>query len=155
MSKRPHELGTWLFLIISAFVPVVNVDLLIQRRNSQGTRETLLVWREDRWYRGWHLAGGVIRFKESGEDRVKRVAWQELGAKVLVAKEPVLVSEKMAKRRRLRGHFVSLLYECDLTTQPLEALEFVSGAPLPGQWQWHEMPPRKLIPQHRSYRPFF
>jgi len=49
------------FLFISRMSPMVNVDLLIKDENSR----TLLAWRDDVFSgAGWHVPGGVLRFKE-------------------------------------------------------------------------------------------
>jgi len=68
-----------LFLLFSRMTPLVNVDLLI--KNEQG--KTLLTWRDDGyWKPGWHVPGGIIRYKETLADRVRAVAKNELGAEV-------------------------------------------------------------------------
>ena len=65
------------FLFISKLTPIVNVDLLIQDERKR----TLLTWRDDGFYApGWHIPGGIIRFKESTATRIQAVGRQELGA---------------------------------------------------------------------------
>ena len=59
---------------------MVNVDLLI--RNDR--REILLTWRHDELYHGWHVPGGVMRYKERLADRVAAVAHIELGTAVTI-----------------------------------------------------------------------
>ena len=71
-----HGLPQDVFLLISELTPLVNVDLLIH--NSAG--QTLLTWRADELYGpGWHIPGGIIRFKEKARDRISKVADEELG----------------------------------------------------------------------------
>ena len=65
---------TDLFYFVSRMTPLVNVDLLIR---DEGGR-TLLIWRDDEFYHGWHIAGGIIRFKERAADRIAAVAALEL-----------------------------------------------------------------------------
>ena len=72
------------FDFISRITPVVNVDLLI--RNDRG--EILLTWRHDELYHGWHVPGGVVRFKERMADRVAAVARAEIGTDVSMKPEP-------------------------------------------------------------------
>ena len=68
-----------IFLFASRITPMVNVDLLI--RNEQG--QTLLTWREDDFYGpGWHVPGGIVRFKEPIADRISAVASGELGTRL-------------------------------------------------------------------------
>jgi len=141
----PHEL----FYFISQLTPLVNVDLLI--KNSQ--RKTLLVWRDDRFYGpGWHVPGGIIRFKESAIQRVHEVAKSELGAKVEVGSNPIAVCEMMAPDRDVRGHFISLLYVCSIVSGLKDTLKASAlDEPKHGQWKWHEKCPDSLIRQHLQY----
>lgn len=140
------------FLFLSRVTPLVNVDLLI--RDSD--RCTLLTWRADEFYGpGWHVPGGIIRFQERAEDRIRLVAHQELGATVEFDASPHRVVESIARERHARGHFVSLLYRCRLTRAPDPRLQHRNGAPLPGQWRWHSACPRELIPEQRVYADLF
>ena len=50
-----------IFYLVSRLTPMINVDLLIVNEQN----EKLLTWREDQFYGpGWHIPGGIIRFKE-------------------------------------------------------------------------------------------
>src|SRR5437660_7547460 len=98
------------FDLISRVTPVVNVDLLV--RNHR--REILLTWRDDELYHGWHVPGGVVRFKERMADRVAAVARIELAAAVTMKPEPLAVNQ-IITARAARGHFVSFLFDCTLT----------------------------------------
>ncbi len=141
-----------LLLLVSRLTPLVNVDLLIQ----DGDGRTLLTWRHDRFYGpGWHIPGGIIRYKEKALDRVHAVALLELGAEVESEAAPLLVRESIDPHARERGHFVSLLYRCHLLT-PLEpARRFVPQNPQPDQWEWHQHCPSNLIPQQLEYGTYF
>jgi len=141
-----------LFLLVSRLTPLVNVDLLIQDAENR----TLLTWRADEFYgAGWHLPGGVIRFRETAGERVRAVARGELGAEVTFEPTPLWVAESIDRTREIRGHFISLLYRCALTTAPDAELEYRGGRPAPGQWQWHAACPPDLLPVHRIYQRFF
>ena len=68
-------IGEDLFLFVSSLTPIVNVDLLVY--NSKG--QFLLSYRDDRHCgRGWHIPGGCIRFRETIDERIKKVAYTEL-----------------------------------------------------------------------------
>ena len=140
------------FFFVSQLVPMVNVDLLI--KNAEG--QTLLTWREDEFYGpGWHVPGGIIRFKELAETRIQKVAESELKVSVNAEKTPICVKEVMANNRDVRGHFVSMLYRCELTglLNPLQAYQ--AGEPNQnGHWQWHDSCPDNIIPQHEMYRAY-
>ena len=140
------------FLFISKLTPMVNVDLLIKNKVGQ----TLLTWRHDEFYGpGWHIPGGVIRFKESTEMRIAKVAETELGINVISEKTPICIHEVMAPHRDIRGHFISMLYSCTPTTQPNPALEFHDQHLLKNKkWKWHENCPADIIYQHEIYREY-
>lgn len=138
------------FRFVSGVTPLVSVDLLI--RNA--VQHTLLTWRDDEYYRGWHVPGGIVRFKERMADRVAAVARTELGTDVALKGGPVAVNEIMHPTRDARGHFISFLYECDLTGALAEDRRFAQGRPKHGEWAWHGECPPELIPQHQVYRGF-
>jgi ADP-ribose pyrophosphatase YjhB (NUDIX family) len=141
-----------LFYFVSRLTPLVNVDLLI--RNDRG--EILLTWREDQFYKGWHIPGGIIRFKETAAERIKAVGMSELGAAVEADPAPCEVHEKQNCQRDVRGHFISLLY----TTRLISDLDHSRvctdlAHPRNGQWAWHGPCPELLLPNHASYRHLF
>jgi ADP-ribose pyrophosphatase YjhB (NUDIX family) len=137
------------FLLLSRFVPMVNVDLVI--RNDAA--HTLLTWREDEFDGpGWHLPGGVIRYKETAEERIRATAREELDATVEFDPIPIAGQQLIVPDRSERGHFVSLAYRCRLTSAPPEALWFAGGKPVRGQWAWHEQCPPNLILAQDAYR---
>jgi colanic acid biosynthesis protein WcaH len=143
----PYEL----FLFISSLVPMVNVDLLIQDDAGQ----VLLTWRDDEIYgAGWHIPGGVIRFSETVEERIRATALEELGAEVTFDPTPVM-EQSVAPARKVRGHHISLVYRCRLRTVPDESLRFAGGAPSRGQWAWHGRCPADMLPFHKRYCRFF
>ena len=143
----PYEL----FLFISSLVPMVNVDLLI----IDDRKRVLLTWRDDEIHgKGWHVPGGMIRYKETAENRIHATAREELGAGV--AFEPVPeVEEIIDPERRVRGHHISLVYKCRLISEPAAALQFTGGEPKGGQWAWHQDCPTNFIDAHKRYGRFF
>ncbi len=152
LIKNPKKgLPEDIFLFISRTTPMINVDLLI--KNEKG--ETLLTWRDDKYYGpGWHIPGGIIRYKERIKDRIRKVARNELGVKVKFDKEPLAVNEVICLKRKDRGHFISLLYACKLINQPSEKLRYKGGIPKNGQWYWHNKYPKNMISVHNIYRKF-
>ena len=150
--QNPSEgLPEELFLFLSRITPLINVDLLIKNKHNH----TLLTWRDDGYGPpGWHLPGGIIRYKETIHKRVKAVANNELGAEVGFNLAPVAINEIIHNTRKIRGHFISLLYECSLITQPDETLRSKSNSPNPNEWMWHSACPANIIPFHEIYRKF-
>ena len=140
-----------IFLFISRITPIINVDLLI--KNEQG--HTLLTWRDDGYYSpGWHIPGGIVRYKEIISDRINAVAASELGADIKFKKDFLAINEVIQPSRSNRGHFISLLYECTLISSLEKNLRFEEGIPKPGQWAWHDKCPDNIIQVHEMYRKF-
>ena len=140
-----------LFLFVSRITPIINVDLLIKNESDH----TLLTWRDDGYYPpGWHVPGGIIRCKETFADRIRAVARNELGTEVDFNPVPLAINEVIHGQRKNRGHFISLLYQCSLTTQPDESLSCKSNPPNPNEWMWHSTCPANIISVHEMYRKF-
>lgn len=109
-------LGEDLFVFVSSLSPIVNVDLLVY--NSQG--QFLLSRRNDcHCGKGWHVPGGCVRFRESLDDRIRKVASSELSLyDFTYEKQPIKVCEIICNEPRdikvqdERAHFVTLVYKC-------------------------------------------
>jgi colanic acid biosynthesis protein WcaH len=139
------------FLFMSRIVPMINVDLLI--KNKKGN--ILLTWREDEYGpAGWHVPGGIVRYRETFADRIKAVAATELGSPVSFNPVPLLLQETIIPSLKNRAHSISLLYQCTLTDLPDKNLRCGKGRPQRGQWRWHRTGPDDLIPVHEMYRKF-
>jgi len=150
--KNPSEgLPEEVFLFISRVSPLINVDLLIKNKKNQ----TLLAWRDDGYFpAGWHIPGGIVRYKEAISARIKAVAVVELGARVKCSNTPLLIREVIIPSFRNRAHAISFLYKCSLTRPPAKSLMYVKGVPKQGEWAWHDRCPKDLISVHRMYRRF-
>lgn len=109
------------FEFVTTLTPMVNVDLLI--KNDKG--EILLSWRDDYCGRAWHIPGGIIRYKELAQERIQKTALKELGTEVNIVKGPVEIHE-IVMSHQIRGHFISMLYECSLP----------SGYSIPEEKRW-------------------
>jgi colanic acid biosynthesis protein WcaH len=139
------------FYFVSQLTPLINVDLLIKNKNGQ----VLLTWRDDRFYGpAWHIPGGIIRFKENIEDRIEKVALIELEASVRFAPEPIHIRGLINSERDVRGHFISLLFLCELTSDLPKETAYIKGDPRPGQWAWHNGAPKDLLKVHEAFRKY-
>jgi len=138
-----------IFYFVSRLTPMINVDLLIVNERN----EKLLTWREDQFYGpGWHIPGGIIRFKELAETRISKVAELELGATVSWEPRPMVIREIMHPNRDVRGHFISMVYKCKL----IGSLRSENEAPnseqlLNGQWRWFASMPANMIRPHLQF----
>ena len=138
-----------LFIFATKIVPIVNVDLLIK----DDTGRTLLSWRDDQHCgTGWHLPGGIIRYKEPMTARLEKVAETEIGRPVSYHPRPLAVNELIIEPR-VRGHFISFLFNCFIPGSfvPLNAGLAISDV---GYLRWHETCPDDLIDMHELYREY-
>lgn len=109
-------LGDDLFVFVSSLSPIVNVDLLVY--NSHG--QFLLSKRNDNHCgSGWYVPGGCVRFRESLDDRIKKVARNELNlVDFKYDKQPIKFFEIICNEPRdinvqdERAHFITLVYKC-------------------------------------------
>jgi len=104
-----------LFLLVSALVPIPNVDLLVVNQQNQ----LLLSRRNDEYFqKSWHIPGGCMRYGESLEQRIQATAQRELGSQVRFDSEPIAVrnvlrGENTSQRYpKERGHNIAILYQC-------------------------------------------
>lgn len=151
ISNSKKGLPQEVFFFVSRLTPLVNVDLLIRNENNQ----VLLTWRRDQFYNGWHIPGGILRFKETFTKRLEAVAQEEFGARIEHGAAALAVNEMFHPHRDVRGHFISFLYSCRLLSPLDESRKCLNPeAPAHGQWWWHTECPRQLIPQHEVYRKY-
>lgn len=137
------------FLFISRLSPIINVDLLIKDENSR----TLLAWRDDEFSgAGWHVPGGVLRFKEKLETRVLKVAEAEIGVVVKFDPIPMAINQIHCSHDT-RGHFISILYKCFLSKEFVPKNLGLSNKDK-GFLVWHETCPANLIKVHEIYRKY-
>ena len=152
LIKDPsYGLPEEIFYLVSRITPLINVDLLIHNKNG----ETLLTWRggDETSKPGWHIPGGIVRYKEKIADRIRAVAKTELDAKVSFENNPLAVNEIILKQIN-RGSFISLLYSCQLLEGPNPENEFKGDIPNLGEWSWHNKLPKQLIATQKIYKKY-
>ncbi|MFH1387619.1 MAG: NUDIX hydrolase [bacterium] len=138
-----------LFFLISRLVPMVNVDLLIKDEKGR----ILLAWRDDQYAGiGWHLPGGIVRFKEKLEKRIDQVALTEIGQAVSFEPVPLAMNQVICEHE-IRGHFISILYKCSLPGQFIPKNAGLTNKD-PGFLKWHEACPENLVKVHEMYRKY-
>ncbi|MEA3641487.1 MAG: NUDIX domain-containing protein [Lamprobacter sp.] len=139
-----------IFYYISRTTPMINVDLLV----TDPQRGILLAWRDDKHAGiGWHLPGGIIRYRETINQRIHAVALQEIGSPVSCAPGPIAVNQIFADPpKRDRAHFISLLYRCEISSN--YRIDNGGRAPtVPGYLAWHNRCPDDLLTLQEIYRP--
>jgi len=146
-SNPEQGLPEEIFLFISRKTPMINVDLLIKDEKGR----ILLAWRKDKYSgAGWHVPGGIIRYKEKIEKRIKEVARLEIGVPVKFDKTPIAINQFILKQKE-RAHFISLLYNCFLESGFMPKNKGLKPGDS-GYLKWHSKPPANLIKVHEIYR---
>jgi colanic acid biosynthesis protein WcaH len=139
-----------IFYFISRTTPFVNVDLLIKDKRGR----VLLSWRDDEYYgQGWHIPGGIIRFKETLEQRIQKTAESEIGTMVNFDPQPLAIEQFIIPEWENRAHFISFLYNCSIPDSfvPNNSSKKRHDA---GYIEWHDECPNDLIKFHDPYRKF-
>lgn len=139
-----------LFLFASSLTPLVNVDLLIR----DAEKGVLLAWRDEKYNgKGWYIPGGIIRLKETVDERIQKTAVGEIGTEIAYNRVPLMVQEDICTEKREllkneleRSHNISMLYDCRLpegfVIKPHEK------EVLPGNLKWFDHYPENLLKCH-------
>lgn len=139
-----------LFYYISRTTPLVNVDLLIKDEKGR----TLLAWRDDIYAgKGWHIPGGIVRFKERLETRIEKVAESEIGSSISFDSVPVALNQLIHTERDVRSHFISILYRCFLSSEFIPGNKGLTDRDR-GYLMWHDSCPDNLLAYHEIYRSY-
>ncbi|MCR5030673.1 MAG: NUDIX hydrolase [Selenomonadaceae bacterium] len=135
------------FSFVASVTPMVNVDLLIADPKGR----ILFAWRKDEKNNGWHIPGGIIRFKETFAERLHRTAIKELGTDITFDDKPLKISEIFMPYQR-RGHFISFLYRCYLPNE-YELRNKGKNVGDDGYLAWHDKIPQ-LVEGQKTYEEF-
>lgn len=134
------------FDFISSVTPMVNVDLLVQDKDGR----ILLAWRKDRHGDGWHIPGGIVRFKETLAERIEATARNELHESVIFDSVPLKVSE-IFMDHQYRGHFISFLYKCRLPDNYVIDNKGLSKSE-DGYLKWHDSAVENIVQGQAVYK---
>jgi colanic acid biosynthesis protein WcaH len=113
----------------------------------------LLAWRDDQFAgAGWHIPGGIVRYKETIEQRIQQVALTEIGCEVDFDPEPITINQ-IHRSHDTRGHFISFLYNCSVNQSFIPDNSDKHNHE-PGFLDWHIVCPDNLIEVHEMYRKY-
>jgi ADP-ribose pyrophosphatase YjhB (NUDIX family) len=119
--ENPHEgLPKPVFDVLVKMVPFIACELIIA--NSKG--QLLLTWRHDKFWKGWHFPGGLMRYNDLFDERIQRTAEAELGIDIESSKFLFPINYT----RTRRGHAVSLVFLCKTEMKPKSG-KFFSAMP--------------------------
>lgn len=138
-----------IFLFASRITPMVNVDLLIKDEKGR----TLLSWRDDYSGTGWHIPGGIIRYKEEIKTRIQKVIETEIGLPIQFDPTPIAINELMCKHKIRGNHFISILIKCFLSNKYKLNNNGLTEKDK-GFLKWHKFSPANLIKVHDLYRKY-
>jgi colanic acid biosynthesis protein WcaH len=144
-----------LFKFVSALTPLVNVDLLVKNDNGQ----TLLTWRDDEFFGpGWHIPGGIIRYKESIKSRILKVLESEIKVKKVKKISDLILINEYISTKKIRGHGISFLFRCNLYQKDSKKFSIFSAAEnkkyYAFQAAWHNSCPVDLIKEQKCFSSF-
>ena len=146
-----NGIGEDLFLSISQLTPIINVDLFIKNTSN----ETLLTWRSDKYYGpGWHVPGGVVRYKETLMERAKKVAKNELDLELEEFNGPIAHHEAFNYTRNIRGHFISFIFSANIENN-LSKKRQAGKNPNHGEWKWFKACPDNFINNQDFLKKYF
>lgn len=107
-----------IFYLVGRLTPYVNIDLLIKIPNLG----SVLTWRDDpHTGSGWHIPGGIVRFREDIQERVRKVANLELGVELESISGPIEINQIISGQKE-RSHFISLLFFAELNNHNIKNL---------------------------------
>lgn len=136
------------FYFVSRITPLVNVDLLIKDKSGR----TLLAWRDDKYSgTGWHVVGGIVRYKETLEERLKITALKEVGPNLKIDFKPLTITQIFVPKRRNRSHFISFLYKAEVTKDFVIDNKGKKAGEV-GFLKWHKKCPKNLLACQEMYR---
>ncbi|HCM53140.1 TPA: hypothetical protein DIS57_04255 [Candidatus Wolfebacteria bacterium] len=126
--EDPHSgLPQPVFDALCDVVPFIACELVVM--NEKG--EILLTWREDQWWKGWHFPGGLMRYRETVDERIKKMAIAEVGLHIKKYKFLFPLNYWNSPR----GSGVSLV--------------FLSKSDRPAEGTFFKTMPKDIIPEHR------
>lgn len=137
-----------IFYFIGRITPFVNIDLLIQCPENG----SLLTWRDDvHTGKGWHIPGGIIRFREKFDKRVREVAKKEVGIEIKNFDGPFAINEIISNKKE-RSHFISLLFISRIKSS--ESRKILKIMKNDKKIKFFKNPPKGLLKWHDIYRKF-
>ncbi|MDD5110210.1 MAG: NUDIX hydrolase [Patescibacteria group bacterium] len=110
IARPKRDLPESIFEALILVVPFLACELVVVDRHGR----ILLTWRDDKYWRGWHFPGGLLRYGETFLHRIRYVARHELGVGVTRARFMSVLNYPGAGR----GHGVSLVWRCTVERTP-------------------------------------
>ena len=149
MKTQKEGLPQHLFDYVSSIVPMINIDILLITKRKKSFP---LIWRDDGMYGpGWHIPGGIIRFKEEAKERIEKTIEKEIGITSGFEYDLVEINEIMNHSRDKRGHFISLLYKSYIDDDCGDNVNNEMIGDRDKSVRWFTKIPDNMIMQHKRY----
>ncbi len=124
-----HELPEAVFDALCKILPSAACEIIVSDR-KQGF---LLTYRKDKFWKGWHFPGSVLRNHEEFVGALKRIAKEELDSDLRFYKFLFPMNYSRGKR----GHSVTFVFWCAL-----------KGSPKTGKF--FKIMPKNIIAEHKQ-----
>lgn len=109
--ENPYKgLPQEIFIALTKLVPFISCEVVL----VHAKKEILLTWRNDQWWTGWHLPGGLMRLGESFKESLRNTAKRELGIRLTSFEFLFLHNYQKGQR----GHAISLVFLCRTNQKP-------------------------------------
>jgi ADP-ribose pyrophosphatase YjhB (NUDIX family) len=147
---NPKEgIGDELLDFVLKLVPYIGIELFIINDYD----ELLLSYRNDNNYKGWHFIGGMLRWRESWEERLRKTVLDEIGVDLEFEESPFFIKENYDKELDPRGHSVNLLFRSNISPENANKLKLWNkeSEPMHGELNWFSREPENIIKMHRNY----
>ncbi len=106
------------FIALCKSVPIIAVDLALMPDKNH----ILLTYRDDKFYKGWHIPGSILTYQEKPIQALYRMAKKELG---LGSKDLAGVKfQTYFSYKDTREHGVSLLFTASPKAEPKDGKYF-------------------------------
>jgi len=135
IEKPEKGIGATLFEALIKIVPQPSVEALVVD-NLENPKKILLIWRDDKHYKGWHFPGAFIRFGENFQDALKRIILDELGAVMKNYKGTGVSYSELDSR----GHTVGNVFMVEMYRQKITKPH-----------QWFNCVPKDLLKHHKQF----
>ncbi len=140
MTKKPFSYEE--FKQIYSRIPRLCIDPIVR---TQGGVVLSLRKEGYGWGDQWHLPGGMLLYKETVEDGLRRVLRDEIGAEVSIDKVLGYMEFHSEEKERGFGYSVSLVIVCDLVSGELRPDENASEVRI-----FTELPER-MVEEHKIF----
>ncbi len=135
------------FYFIGRVTPYLNVDVLVKIPDLG----YVLTWRDDvHTGAGWHVPGGIVRLRESMEQRVNKVANLELKVNLAKIIGPIEINEIISKQKE-RSHFISTLFYAEIDDKNIKKI-LMQINENPQKINLFKEPPENLLRWHEIYK---